>query len=86
MAMPVVHHDGDRYIRTITYGQDDASGSRCIGSRCAMWVPTMAASGNEDPCPRSAYGLADGHLPTGTGTCADNIRAVPWADPAAKDR
>jgi hypothetical protein len=52
----------------------------CEGSTCALWVhetrnpnhggPSLHEPGEKDT------------VPTGRGVCADNLRAVPWDDPA----
>lgn len=52
----------------------------CRGSTCALWVhetrnpnhggPSLHEPGEKDT------------VPTGRGVCADNLRAVPWDDPA----
>ena len=43
-----------------------SKGSPCLGSACAMWVHKENADGT----------------PSGSGVCADNLRATPWVDAA----
>lgn len=56
----------------------------CIGSRCAMWVPSLDADG--EPAGEGLGGFwanpENRDRPNGLGWCADNLRRAPWADPA----
>lgn len=65
----------------------------CIGSECALWVHE-AAKVQHLETNREQLVLLDPHRDrdianvvtyrrTGNGLCADNLRAVPWPDPAA---
>lgn len=62
-----------------TLGPSLGPSRACIGSACVMWVPEIECP-NGDAFLRQEEG--DERPPTGRGVCADNLRAVPFADPA----
>ena len=59
------------------------AGPTCVGSKCARWVPLTIDPLIPSRPPELRLPDEDG-TPTGLGVCSDNLRAVPWTDPAAK--
>lgn len=64
-------------IRMFVLGDDC---ERCVGSDCNLWVPETRNPNHGGPSLREIN--ETGTTPTGRGVCTDNLRAVPWADPA----
>lgn len=54
----------------------------CIGSACNLWVPEMRGPNPGTPALREPNETCT--VPTGRGCCSDNLRAIPWADPAGR--
>lgn len=73
-----------------------ALGAPCIGSRCSLWVPIVV--GKLETSLAEAWGLqgptadvdedssydSDDTEPSAEGMCADNLRALPWVNPATE--
>ncbi len=72
---PEVVHPGEDCIgRYFEQGRAEPYPSRCLGSRCALWSTIQRTDGGGyEPCK------------SGEGVCADNLFAIPWTDPAAKE-
>lgn len=64
------------------FGLPDATPLRCCGSECSRWVPEMRHPNHGAPALREPN--EEGTIPTGRGVCSDNLRAIPWEDPAER--
>lgn len=62
------------------FGPPEATTNRCCGSVCSRWVPETRHPNHGGPALREPNEV--GTVLTGRGCCSDNLRAVPWADPA----
>lgn len=67
------------------HGDADFAGVLCRGSRCHLWVPEITydeADGSVTVLGARSEAKGYEYGETGRGWCAENMRAVPWEDPA----